>query len=158
MFPGPLKNHNPLLVENGVTFAFGLYICSHEFWVILSLFKLSCITQLLCDIMHMVRSKCLGNTNKKIICAYSIWTFFPVTLELLLVDLWIWDCPVVVLCLFGGGGFLSGSSHLQTEALEMKPHLHWRAHGLVDLGWLEHCDCGVVECCGSQTKVLLGYF
>lgn len=28
--------------------------------------------------------------------------FFSVTLELLLVDLWIWDCPVVVLCLFGG--------------------------------------------------------
>lgn len=102
MFPGPLKNHNPSLVENGVTFAFGLYICSHEFWIILSLFKLSCTTQLLCDIMHMVRSQCLGNTNKKIICAYSIWTFFPVTLELLLVDLWIWDCPVVVLCLFGG--------------------------------------------------------
>lgn len=31
MLPGPLKNHSPSLVRNGMMFAFGLYICSHEF-------------------------------------------------------------------------------------------------------------------------------
>lgn len=62
-----------LMVENGMVFAYGLYTCSHEFGIILRLFKLPRTIQLYNILYNICQTPVVGNINK-IIYIYPIWT------------------------------------------------------------------------------------
>lgn len=102
-----------LMVENGMVFAYGLYTCSHEFWIILRLFKLPRTIQLYNILYNICQTPVVGNINK-IIYIYPIWTqifvFFFLQISWIChwQNSWFLYSPVMV---------LSGRCHLQTEAL-----------------------------------------